>query len=296
MHDLINEYILFLQVERGLANSTVSAYQSDLVSLAGFLAEAKRQQWADVTAEDTLAYMRTLYERGCKAQTINRKLSVIKNFGEYLLRHGHTKRNILPNVELPQTGRPLPKVLGGETLQEILDAAEISNKPKDIRDLAMVELLYATGVRVSELVNLDLQDVDFETGSVKVTGKGSKTRIVPAHKTALLSVRTYIQRARVKLLGGKASTALFLSPGARRITRQSVYTMLRSKGAAADGELHLTPHMLRHTFATHLLAGGVSLRHIQEMLGHASISTTQIYTALDTKQLRKSYKRSHPRA
>jgi integrase/recombinase XerD len=301
MQEAVASFLDHVSVERGLSRHTAAAYANDLRSLTEFLLRGRRgrvppQTWRDVTAADISAYMDDLDDRGYSPATRARKIASLKSFVAFLIAEQVIAADPVETVRTPRPARRLPKALAADEVERLLDAVARDRSPEGVRDAAVLELLYAAGLRVSELTGLDLKDVDQGTGTVRAFGKGSKERVIPLHDAAIGAVEEYVARARPQLARGRDEAALFLDARGRRITRQGVWYRLKRHAAAAAITARLTPHTLRHSFATHLLHGGASLRHVQELLGHASIATTQVYTHLTSSHVRQEYEKAHPRA
>ena len=307
MREQIDSFLNYLAVERGLSSNTLDAYFNDLSGLVEFLEMRPGEErpgkgrdgqgrWADVSASCIAAYVDDLDERGYARSTRARKIASLKSMFRFLREEGLVEDNPTEGLRSPRTGRNLPKALSIEQVDLLMDSLYLDNSPEGIRDAAMVEVLYAAGLRVSELVGLDIRDVDLEVGSVRCIGKGSKERVVPLHGQALESVNAYLDAARPHFERTPGVPALFLNRNGRRLTRQGFWLRLKRAARAAGIPGNITPHTLRHSFATHMLRGGASLRHVQEMLGHASIATTQIYTHLTSEHVREEYDRAFPRA
>jgi integrase/recombinase XerC/integrase/recombinase XerD len=279
---------------RGMAEKTRKAYGVDLGQFALWSSEQGVAP-QDVEPRMLRRYAAVLSGRDAVAATVGRKLAALRAFYRTMREHGHVSQNPVDLVPSPKRPRGLPKVLRPDELSALLDAIPAST-PLEIRDRALFEIAYGCGLRAEELVNLDVTGVGFDAEEVRVEGKGSKTRIVPAGEPALRAVGRYLERARPALAAGDGEQALFLSKSGRRLQTSDVRRRLRvwARHAAVHGGL--SPHALRHSFATHLLEGGADLRSIQELLGHASISTTQIYTRVESARLRSAYAKSHPRA
>jgi integrase/recombinase XerC/integrase/recombinase XerD len=279
---------------RGMAEKTRKAYGVDLGQFALWCSEQGVAP-QDVEPRMLRRYAAVLSGRDAVAATVGRKLAALRAFYRTMREHGHVSQNPVDLVPSPKRPRGLPKVLRPDELSALLDAIPAST-PLEIRDRALFEIAYGCGLRAEELVNLDVTGVGFDAEEVRVEGKGSKTRIVPAGEPALRAVGRYLERARPALAAGDGEQALFLSKSGRRLQTSDVRRRLRvwARHAAVHGGL--SPHALRHSFATHLLEGGADLRSIQELLGHASISTTQIYTRVESARLRSAYAKSHPRA
>jgi site-specific recombinase XerD len=279
---------------RGAARRTREAYAFDTThfaawaSAAGFAPEA-------VDLRVLRRYAALLGERRLEAASVARKLAALRSLFRTLREHGHIAHNPVELMPSPKRARKLPRVLSAEEVTVLLDRIPAAT-PLDLRDRAMFELAYACGLRAEELVQLDVGSVDYDGEEVRVEGKGSKTRIVPAGEPALRALARYTERGRTALSDGRGEQALFLSKSGRRLSTSDVRRRLRvwARHASVQGGVH--PHALRHSFATHLLDGGADLRAIQEMLGHASVSTTQIYTRVESARLKQAYERAHPRA
>jgi site-specific recombinase XerD len=279
---------------RGMAEKTRRAYSVDLGQFALWCTT----QAIDPTAvgpRDLRRYAAVLSGRDAVAATVARKLAALRAFFRTLREHGQISQNPADLVASPKRPRTLPKVLRPDELAALLDRIPAST-PLELRDRALFEVAYACGLRAEELVNLDASSVDFDAEQLRVEGKGSKTRIVPAGEPALRAVARYLERARPALAAGDDEPALFLSKSGRRLSTSDVRRRLRVWARQAAVQGGISPHSLRHSFATHLLEGGADLRSIQELLGHASISTTQIYTRVESARLKSAYARSHPRA
>jgi integrase/recombinase XerC/integrase/recombinase XerD len=278
---------------RGAAERTRRAYGADLGQLAAWCAERGLDP-AQVDYKALRRYAAHLSERRVAATTVARKLAASRQFFGSLVEHGHMGANPADLLPLPRKEQPLPRALNAGDVSALLDRIPTTT-PLEQRDRALFEVAYGCGLRAEELVTLDVESVLFESEELRVEGKGSKTRILPIGEHALGAVRSYLERAR-PALAGEDERALFLSKSGRRLSTSDVRRRLRAwaRHARAQGAVH--PHALRHSFATHLLEGGADLRAIQELLGHATISTTQVYTRVDSARLRAAYERSHPRA
>jgi site-specific recombinase XerD len=279
---------------RGAAERTRRAYGTDVAELAAWAA-AQGIEPAAVDYPVLRRYAARLSGAGAAPRTLSRKLAAIRTFFRTMVEHGELRANpadLLPAPKLPQR---LPRTLKAADVATLLDGIPATT-PLELRDRALFELAYACGLRAEELVNLDTGSIDFDGEQVRVEGKGGKTRFVPAGEPALRAIARYLERGRAALAGSEGQPALFLSKSGRRLSTSDVRRRLRvwARHAATQGNVH--PHALRHSFATHLLEGGADLRAIQEMLGHSSISTTQVYTRVESARLRAAYARSHPRA
>jgi integrase/recombinase XerD len=294
----IQQFLDHLKVERELAPATVSAYGSDLADFTKFLAPRGGDAMADaraVKAIDVLDYLARLTERKLSARSQARRLITLRQFFRFLKAEHGAEIDPTEEIDLPRFGRRLPEFLSVEEVDRLLATPDRAT-PRGARDAAMLETLYATGLRVSELVRLRLADVNFDAGYLMAFGKGRKQRLVPIGEVALAGLRAYIESGRGALAGGRASPALFLARHGRAMSRQSFWKLLGRHAIAAGIRKRISPHKLRHSFATHLVERGADLRAVQAMLGHADIGTTEIYTHLSRKHLRTVYDRFHPRA
>ncbi|PRO66763.1 site-specific tyrosine recombinase XerD [Alkalicoccus urumqiensis] len=294
MQHEIEEFIHYLTVEKNLAANSIQAAERDLRSYHRFLEASGRSRWTDVTRTDILLYLRDLHDRGRAPSTTARVLSSIRTFHQFLLREKWSDHDPSVHIERPKQQQNLPKVLSSSEVEALLQHPG-SEKPLDLRTKAMLEMMYATGMRVSELVSLTTADLHAEMGFVQCRGKGGKERIIPLGSHALDAVTNYIQFGRSRLLRAKEQ-ALFVNHHGRPLTRQGFWKILKQTARDAGVDKELSPHMLRHSFATHLLENGADLRAVQEMLGHADISTTQIYTHVTKVRMKEMYSMYHPRA
>ena len=288
-------FLSHLRVEKGLAANSVEAYGRDLRRYLDDLARAGLGDWERVGRPEVRAHLASLASRGISARSQARALSALRAFHRLLLRERLAPADPTDEVDSPRPGRRLPAVLSAEEVARLL-ASPDPRRPAGVRDRAMLELLYASGLRVSELVSLDLNQVDLESRVLRVRGKGSRERLVPVGGPAAQALRAWLSGARQRMLRGRSSRDLFVTPRGRRMTRQGFWKLLGRYARGAGLRRRFSPHTLRHAFATHLLAGGADLRAVQAMLGHADISTTQIYTHVDRSQVRRLYERHHPRA
>ena len=293
--ELIERFADALWMERGLSVNTLSAYQSDLRAFALWLAGERARRLAQARRLDLLDYLTLLSRQGRKPRSAARLLSCQRQFYQYLLRQGTIREDPSARVDAPKLGRPLPKTLT-ETEVETLLAAPDTGDPRGHRDRTMLELLYATGLRVTELVSLTPQQVSLNQGVVRVTGKGSKERLVPLGEEAAAWLRQYVRGPRVDLLGGRLSDFLFPTRRSDCITRQAFWQLIKRYALEAGIAKALSPHTVRHAFATHLLNHGADLRVVQMLLGHSDLSTTQIYTHVARERLKQVHARHHPRA
>lgn len=290
--DLGREFLRYLRVERGLSPNTLEAYERDLKKLMRF-AESRGRELVTIERADVLAFIKDLREGGLEPQSLARTLVTVRNLYKFLILDGHIHHDPTVNVESPRAWQTLPKFLTREEVDRLLEEPDVTTD-EGIRDRAMTELLYASGLRVSEMVSLKLSDVDFDAGLVTCFGKGSKERRVPIGRAAVEWIRRWMS-ARRHILGDRNEERLFVTTRGTPVTRQVYWRRLVDYGERARLG-RITPHMLRHTFATHLLEHGADLRSVQMMLGHGDISTTQIYTHVTNERLRETFKKFHPRA
>ena len=290
IEEAIDAFLLELRVERGLSPLTVAAYRRDLAQFAG----SAGPEWRS-DPEPVRDFVNALRRGGRRTTTQARKVAAIRSFYGFALLEGIAERDVAALLDSPRAGSYLPDVLEPDDVERILDAPP-SDEPVGIRDAAILELLYACGLRVSELTGLDTDRVDLAHLQVRVIGKGNKERRVPMGEPARERLHRYLVGPRATWTAGRPTAAVFVSQRGRRLARESVWRMVRRWTAAAGVTGHVTPHTFRHSFATHLLQGGADLRVVQTLLGHASISTTQLYTHLTGERLREVYARAHPRA
>ncbi|MGI6620098.1 MAG: site-specific tyrosine recombinase XerD [Bacillota bacterium] len=295
MESLIQEFIEYLGHEKGLATNTLESYGRDLRQYCGFLSEDASQTPETASQATIVAYLMMLRKQGKATATIARRLAALKAFYQFMLKENYVTKDPTDELSSPKLERKLPKVLTVDEVDKLLNQPDTAT-PAGIRDKAMLEVLYATGIRVSELVSLNLGDIDFNEGFVRCIGKGSKERVVPMGELAINSLKAYLSKGRPKLAANPEENALFLNHHGRRLTRQGFWKIVKKYAAQLGIRKEITPHTLRHSFATHLLENGADIRAVQEMLGHADISTTQIYTHVTKDRLKDVYARSHPRA
>jgi integrase/recombinase XerD len=288
----IRAFLHYCRTEKGLAANSLQAYRRDLAQLAGWLTSCALKS---VTLDTLRGYRDYLRSKRLSNRSIARHVAAIRSFFGFLLEEGDISSNPTELLAAPHIGSTLPKYLDAASVDQLLGSPE-ENSATGLRDRAMLDLLYATGVRVSELINLRMADLDDLEGTLRVIGKGNKQRIVPVGKQALASVARYCGEQRPKLLKGRISPYLFVTARGGAMTRQGFWKLLRGHGKAVGIFRSLSPHVLRHTFATHLLEGGADLRSVQSMLGHSDIGTTQIYTHVMRSRLRQTVDRHHPRA
>ncbi len=289
----IRAFLTFCRMEKGLSLNSLDAYTRDL---AAFRAFAEPLTAGRIPETEVLqSYLNYLYKKNLSSRSIARHLSAIRRYYHFLLGEGQIAADPTEHLSTPKQWRTIPKFLNREQVESLI-AAPDGEKPNGLRDRAMLELLYATGIRVTELIQIRLSSLDAGLGVVRVTGKGNKQRLIPVHPGALRAVADYVSRARPQLLKGKASPWLFVTARGGPMTRQAFWTSIKLNGKKAGIFHHLSPHVLRHTFATHLLEGGADLRSVQTMLGHSDLSTTEIYTHVVRSRLRETLDRRHPRA
>jgi integrase/recombinase XerD len=293
----IEDYIHFIQVERQLSDNTLASYRRDLENYVNFLREAEgMSDFRKVERMTILRHLEQLRMQGKTSRTVARHISSIRSFHQFLLREKRAETDPTVHLEMPTIEQKLPNILSIEEIEALLVAPNRS-KPQGVRDVAMLELLYGSGMRISELIALDLADIHLTMGFVRVFGKGGKERIIPLGKSALSALSTYLDGARSQLQGKYPKTdAFFINQRGKRLTRQGCWKLMKEHALKAGIQHELTPHILRHSFATHLVENGADLRAVQEMLGHADISTTQIYTHISKSRLSEIYKQFHPRA
>ena len=290
----IERFLDAMWSEQGLSQNTLASYGSDLKVLDRWLTKQGRQL-EKARKADLLAFIGDRAAQGIHVRTLSRQLSTIRRFYGYLTREGLVERDPSAQVASPRMGRPLPHSLSENEVERLLAAPSLDD-PLGVRDRCMLEVLYATGLRVSELVNLTIAQVSLANGVLRVRGKGSKERLTPLGEVAADWVRKFLDGPRTEILGERISDALFPTRRGKAMTRQAFWQRLRKHRTAAGITEHLTPHSLRHAFATHLLDHGADLRVVQLLLGHSSLSTTQIYTQVARKRLRDLHRRHHPRA
>lgn len=292
LDSLTHPYLYFCRAEKGLSSNTLESYRRDLLRLEAFLHSTPIRE---VTLEVLRSYIDSLRNAKLSNRTITRHIATLGGFFRFLVDEKHLSSDPTELLTAPKIGSSLPKYLDGRRVDQLLDAPG-DDTALGLRDRAMIELLYATGVRVSELIQLKISDLDDAAGLLRVTGKGNKQRLVPVGTRALQCVEAYCLAQRPKLLRGRVSPFLFVTARGTRMTRQGFWKLLRGHGKEAGIFKSLSPHVIRHTFATHLLEGGADLRSVQTMLGHADIGTTQIYTHVMRSHLKETVDQHHPRA
>ena len=291
--DRIAGFLDYLRVEKGLAANTVEAYARDLGKFSRFLGK-KGWSLENTGPVEIREFLSWLDGQKLESRTIARQIVTLRHFYRYLRRENRIASNPTENLESPRTWKVLPKYLSQQEVEALLQQPP-ADTPLGMRDRAILELLYGSGLRVSELISLRVADVHPEAGYVRATGKGNKQRIVPLGKLAIAAIEQYVECSRHRLLGSRASGYLIVSRRGGKLTRQAVWLLLSRYGRSAGLRRRVTPHLLRHSFATHMLARGADLRSLQTMLGHSDISTTQIYTHVVTERLQEVHQRYHPR-
>ncbi len=286
----IDDFLNYLAVEKGYSINTIESYERDLRRFANFL----KKDWKEITEEDALSFVRELTKKGLSQKSSSRALSAIKTFFKYLILEGIISSSPVSGIKGLKQTKSLPTFLTIEEVEELLNLPDLST-PIGKRDKAILELMYSTGLRASEIIEVRMEDLEMDEGFVYVMGKGGKKRIVPTGETALKYLRIYLN-VREKFLEGKSTPFVFLNYKGETLTRQGLWKIIKSYGKKIGIADKLTPHTLRHSFATHLLERGADLRSIQVMLGHSRISTTQIYTHIATERLKRIWEKFHPRA
>lgn len=294
MYSRVDEYLNFLAVEKGVSLNTLEAYSRDLVRYLEFMQDIGIKAIKDINSDDVITYLGNLRKSGLTANSVNRGLAALRGFYKYLLRENIVVENPVANIELARVWMRLPDTLSMEEMNLLLRQPETKTF-FGIRDKAMLELLYATGIRVSELISLTINSINWQVGYLITIGKGNKERIVPIGKTAIDSLDRYVKDIRQKFLKENKTNILFLNRYGMGLTRQGFWKILKKYVNKAGLQKKVHPHTFRHSFATHLLEGGADLRSVQVMLGHADISTTQIYTHITRERLKKIHKKYHPR-
>lgn len=293
----IDAFFEYLATEKGASPHTIAAYRNDLTHLLEFLTGQERiTDWRQVTLPVLTRFVLWLMEKGYTTATLARRVAAVKSFLQFLVREGVIEASPAAELGSPKPGRRLPKALTVEEVERLLGAVGGGQTAEALRDRALLEVLYASGMRVSEVVGLNLQDLNLREGVVRCRGKGNRERVIPLHPTAVQALQAYLERGRPRLAPDLRQQAVFVNHQGERLTRQGLWLIVKGYARKAGLPPSVTPHVLRHSFATHLLQGGASLRHVQELLGHANIATTQIYTHLTNQYLRQAYDATHPRA
>jgi integrase/recombinase XerD len=297
--DLVLDFLAYLEFERGLSRNTLEAYRSDLLQFGAFLKSRGIAPLA-VTHKELLRFLTALTDGWdgrppVVSTTLQRKVACLRSFYRHLRREGILERDPTVQLKAPRRSQRLPKVLNRGEVNLLLSQPK-GTDPAALRDRALLETMYACGLRASEAIGVELTDLDLDAGVLRARGKGSKERLVPIGRQAIDALRRYLARGRPALVGAREEPQIFVNQRGSGLTRQGLYKIVQRHAKAAGLEDKMSPHTLRHTFATHLLAGGCDLRSLQEMLGHADIATTQVYTHLSAERLKESYFEAHPRA
>jgi integrase/recombinase XerD len=297
---LVLDFLAHLEFERGLSRNTLTAYRTDLLQFGAFLAQRDTEATA-ATGADLSDFLADLAQGNgdgrapCSTATVHRKAACLRSFYRHLRREEVVEDDPAARLEAPRRGKKLPEVLSYAEVQKLL-AQPRGDEPSAIRDRALLEVMYASGLRATEAISLEVRDVDLEHGVLRAQGKGSKERVVPVGAKAIAAVRAYLRSGRPRLVRSADESKLFLNFRGGPLTRQGLYKIVLRHADSAGLKGRMSPHTLRHSFATHLLAGGCDLRSVQEMLGHADLSTTQLYTHLSGEELKEIYFKAHPRA
>lgn len=297
----IQDFLNHLAAEKGSSENTVAAYRNDLTQFHDFITRQGRLQdggWEELTRDDLVNYILWLKEREYASATVARKVAAMKSFCGYLVRSDAVEDNPAEELDSPKVKKQLPTALSTGEVESLLALpAQNGESPKALRDTALLEMLYATGMRVSEVAGLTLEDLDLGAGTVRCLGKGSKERVMPLYEEACTAISAYLENGRPRLASHHADErTLFLNPRGEKLTRQGLWLIIKGYARQLGLEDRVTPHTLRHSFATHMLNGGAGLREVQRLLGHANISTTQVYTHITRERLREVYDGAHPRA
>jgi integrase/recombinase XerD len=295
MDELTQKYLDFLLIEKGLSKNSIESYSTDLVQYITFLEKNHINNLNAVSSAVILAWLIDLTKKGLAAKSRARHLITVRGLYKFLINEKDVSNNPVKNVDIPKIGLALPKIMSIKEVENLLDAPDIS-KPRDLRNCAMMELMYGAGLRVSELILMLLQDINLDSNYIRVTGKGSKERVIPIGTKARAVNQKWIKEGRSSLLKKISSPYLFTARAGNPMTRQSFWKIIKKYALLAKISKNVTPHTLRHSFATHLLEGGADLRSVQTMLGHSDISTTQIYTHISKEYLMKMHKKYHPRS
>jgi integrase/recombinase XerD len=294
LEDGVQQFLAFLELERGLSNNTVQSYTADLEACVRFLAEHNISSWACVQHEILVLWLGSLTAKNYSLSSVARKLSALRTFAKYAVQEGLIQNDWTALLTGPKPIRKLPKILHTQEVDKLLNIPS-NHSPQGLRDRALMELIYGSGLRVSEACDVLLQSIDLEIGIARIFGKGSKERMVPLGKQTIEAIKTYLAVGRPAFVNHKTSSHLFLSQRGTRLSRKTVWLWVKAYAAKLGINKSVKPHLLRHSFATHLLANGADLRSIQEMLGHASITTTEIYTSVDSSLILDTHTQFHPR-
>ncbi len=290
MTDPVEKFLNYLTVEKGLAENTLESYGRDLHKFRNYL-EGCGKQITGFRRSDITSYLNHLRDAGNQSSTLARNIAALRGFCRFMLIEGVMKEDPLENLMTPRGWKRVPRIIGTDEVSTLLEKP--GGKKLSLRDRAILETIYSSGLRASEVINMKMGDINFEAGFITVRGKGSKERVVPINETALSTIKKYIEESRPDILGKRNSRFLFLAKGGRPMTRQRLWQLIKKYSAGLSA--NISPHTLRHCFASHLLDGGADLRALQKMLGHTDISSTQIYTRVTPERLRKIHKEHHPR-
>jgi integrase/recombinase XerD len=296
MDNLIKQFLHYIKVERGYATNTLSAYRRDLTQFWDYTQEQNLLQWESLSADILSGYLVWLQNYNYQPATVSRKVATVRSFLNFLFSEGIIPHELLNWIHQPKTGKRLPKSLSKTQVNRLIQSTTMDETALALRDHAILELLYASGIRATELITLKLDDLDFGIGSIRCMGKGSKERVIPIYPDAQKILIKYINEGRPFLLRDPTEKALFVNNLGNPLTRQGIWFLVQHYADIAELPSWVTPHTLRHSFATHLLEGGAELREVQQLLGHANITTTQIYTDVSSRRKRKVYDKAHPRA
>lgn len=298
MRKALDDFLTFLAVEKGGSANTIAAYRNDIQQLADFIGSRTNDGWSSLDRTMIQDFILDMKQRGYTETSVARKVAAVRSFFAFLSAEGTVEYNPTEGLSSPRVGKTLPKAISPNEVDELLEQPARRSTPEAKRDRAMLELLYATGMRVTELVSLDLGNLNLDPRSpyVRCLGKGAKERTIPIHDQAMETLVDYLDEGRTLLVRNPGEEALFVNRRGERLTRQGFWLILKGYAKSANLSPDITPHTLRHSFATHMLRGGMPLRNVQEMLGHANISTTQVYTHLTSDHVREVYERAHPRA
>ncbi|OQY22696.1 MAG: site-specific tyrosine recombinase XerD [Anaerolineaceae bacterium 4572_32.2] len=296
MQAQVKDFLRFISIEKGYSNHTIAAYGNDLGQFLDYARKEGISSWQGVSRTHILDYILTLKQREYASSTVTRKISAVRSLFRFLVADGVLVDDPTDAVDSPRADKHLPHPLSPKKVTRLLAGPARPNTPSELRDRALLELMYATGMRASEIIGLKVDGVNLQAGTVRCVGKGNKERILPLHERARNTLNAYIKVDRVNLVREQAENTLFLNRHGHPLTRQGLWLIVKECAMAVGLEQEVTPHTLRHSFATHLLDGGAGLREVQQLLGHADITTTQIYTEVSTRRKREAYDKAHPRA
>ncbi len=292
----IDDFLNFLTVEKGYSRNTIDAYRNDLVQFSKFLEAQHVDDWPKVTKDHLTTFILDMKQREYSSSTVARKVAAVRAFLHFLVSENIIGSDPSENLDSPSVTKRLPRPISQEEIEALLAAPDTEKGIRGIRDKALLELLYATGMRVTEVVSLDVEDINLASSTIRCLGKGAKERIIPIYPKAVQALEDYLEHGRLTLIRDADEKALFVNHRGERLTRQGLWLIIKRYVKQVGISEMVTPHTLRHSFATHMLNGGADLRNVQKLLGHANISTTQIYTQVTNKHLREVYDDAHPRA